>query len=103
MFRFLFRVAFGLTLACHVGALQMDLEVDEGIPDTGLDTTTWLPLVLPPLSSMISLNDFQMAAKNFLLPSNYAEYRSGALDETSETTLLLKYGKCLLYTYINRD
>jgi hypothetical protein len=32
------------------------------------------------------VNDFQMAAKNFLSPQDYAEYRTGALDETSEAT-----------------
>ncbi|KAL0575289.1 hypothetical protein V5O48_006690 [Marasmius crinis-equi] len=55
----------------------------EGLPNTGLDTTDWVAGELPPLEDMLSLNDFQIAAKNRLSRSSYAYYRTGALDEVT--------------------
>lgn len=64
-------------------AADVDQELDEGIADTGLDTTPWTTGEVPPIADMITVNDFQIAAKNSLTARNYAYYRTAALDETS--------------------
>jgi hypothetical protein len=84
MSRLLHGLACGLALAHSVYAVDLDQEVTEGIPDTGLDTSSWTTGVLPDLADMISVNDFQMAAKNFMSAKYYTQYRTGALDETSK-------------------
>ena len=38
---------------------------------------------LPPLASMIALNDFEFAARNYMSPANYTYYRAGAAGEWS--------------------
>ncbi len=43
----------------------------EGLPDTGLDTSSWTAGQLPPLEDMWSLNDMQIAAKNVITPRFY--------------------------------
>jgi hypothetical protein len=83
MLRLLSGLACGLALTRSVCAVDLDQEVTEGIPDTGLDTSSWTTGVLPDIGDMISLNDFQMAAKNYMSAKYYAQYRTGALDETS--------------------
>lgn len=81
--RFLSGLACGLALVNSIYAVDLDQEVDEGIPDTGLDTSSWTAGQLPDIDDMITLNDFQIAAKNFLSAKYYTQYRTGALDETS--------------------
>lgn len=84
MVRFLSSLASGLALARSVYAVDIDQEVSEGIPDTGLDTSSWTAGELPDIDEMVTVNDFQIAAKNFLSGKYYTQYRTGALDETSE-------------------
>jgi isopentenyl diphosphate isomerase/L-lactate dehydrogenase-like FMN-dependent dehydrogenase len=72
-------LAFGLFAAAQ--AAVIDQELDEGIADTGLNTGPWTTGTVPPLTDMITVNDFQIAAKNSLAPRDYAYYRTGALDE----------------------
>ncbi|KAF9045669.1 FMN-linked oxidoreductase [Hymenopellis radicata] len=55
----------------------------EGLPDTGLDTSSWTAGQLPPLEDMWTLNDMQVAAKNVITPRFYASYRTAALDEVT--------------------
>lgn len=64
-------------------AADVDQELDEGIADTGLDTGPWTTGQVPPIGDMITVNDFQIAAKNALAAKDYAYYRTAALDETS--------------------
>lgn len=45
----------------------------EGLPDTGLNTTDWETGVLPSLDEIFDLNDMQMAAKNTLAPRWYGK------------------------------
>ena len=68
-------------------AADVDQELDEGIADTGLDTGPWTAGQVPPLTDMITVNDFQIAAKNALRPRDYAYYRTAALDETSTSII----------------
>ncbi|KZP32308.1 FMN-dependent alpha-hydroxy acid dehydrogenase [Athelia psychrophila] len=71
-----------LLLAGLCATLSSAVTIDmEGLPDTGLDTSTWVTGVAPPLEDLYELNDLQIAAKNTLKPSSYASYRTGALDE----------------------
>lgn len=84
MARLLCKLASGLALARSVYAVDMNMEYNQGLPDTGLDVSGWTAGQLPDLDDMISLNDFQMAAKNFLSAKYYTQYRTGALDETSK-------------------
>lgn len=80
----LLTLALGLSRAVY-GA-DVDQELDEGIADTGLDTGPWTTGQVPPLADMITVNDFQIAAKNALSGRNYAYYRTAALDETSTSS-----------------
>lgn len=57
-------LSFALTFLLH-GCLSVEID-REGLPWTGLNTTDWETGVLPPLDQMWELNDFQIAAKNFL-------------------------------------
>jgi hypothetical protein len=43
----------------------------EGLPNTGLNTSTWQIGQLPPLDDIFDLNDMQIAAKNTLSPKSY--------------------------------
>lgn len=83
MARLLSGLACGLALAQSIGAVFIDQELNEGIPDTGLDTSSWTAGALPNISDMFTLNDFQIAAKNTMSAKDYAQYRTGTLDETS--------------------
>lgn len=87
MFPFLSGLVCGLALAQSVHAVDLDQEVNEGIPATGLDTSNWTTGVLPDIADMFTLNDFQIAAKNALSPRDYTQYRTGTLDETSINAL----------------
>ncbi|KII86466.1 hypothetical protein PLICRDRAFT_178000 [Plicaturopsis crispa FD-325 SS-3] len=53
----------------------------EGLPDTGLDTSAWVTGELPSIDDMFDLNDMQIAAKNTLSGEDYASFRTAALDE----------------------
>ncbi|CEL53396.1 Cytochrome b2, mitochondrial OS=Saccharomyces cerevisiae (strain ATCC 204508 / S288c) GN=CYB2 PE=1 SV=1 [Rhizoctonia solani AG-1 IB] len=72
-------VALTLLTSLSLGAV-----IDtEGLPDTGLNTTSWVPGQAPPLADIFNLHDMQLAAKNTMSKSGYAYYRTGALDETT--------------------
>lgn len=81
-----FSTVFKLWLASSAAAVTIDME---GLPDTGLDTSSWTTGTLPPIADCVDLNDLQIAAKNTLSPANYAYYRTAALDEISELQVLL--------------
>lgn len=66
----------------QANAVVIDME---GLPDTGLDTSSWTTGTLPPIADCVDLNDLQIAAKNTLAPADYAYYRTAALDEISMT------------------
>ncbi|CUA69856.1 hypothetical protein RSOLAG22IIIB_04111 [Rhizoctonia solani] len=53
----------------------------EGLPDSGLDTSSWVNGTKPPLSEMFNLHDMQLAVKNYLGKTQYAYIRTGSLDE----------------------
>ncbi|CAE6507311.1 unnamed protein product [Rhizoctonia solani] len=77
-----YSVALSLLAFVSLGAV-----IDtEGLPDTGLDTTSWVLGKVPPLDDIFNLHDMQLAAKNALSRSDYelhveAFYRTGALDD----------------------
>lgn len=73
-----------LGLAVTIDAVTIDTE---GLPDTGLDTSSWETGTAPPIASLVDINDLQIAAKNTLDPKDYAYYRAAALDEISMSTL----------------
>ncbi|KAJ7624908.1 FMN-dependent alpha-hydroxy acid dehydrogenase [Roridomyces roridus] len=75
----------------------------EGLPDTGLDTSTWTAGTLPPLEDLWDANDFQIAAKNVLKPKYYASYRTGALNEYTYQANLGIYSKVRLNGFSFRD
>lgn len=83
MVRLLSNLACGLALARSVYAVDIDQEVSQGIPDTGLDTSSWTTGTLPDIDDMVTINDFQIAAKNYMSAKYYTQYRTGALDEFS--------------------
>ncbi|RYO90032.1 hypothetical protein DL764_008500 [Monosporascus ibericus] len=74
-------VLFALGLSKVAYAAVIDQELDEGIPDTGLDTGPWTAGQVPPIAQMITANDFQIAAKNSMRARDYAYFRTGVLDE----------------------
>lgn len=74
---------FALGLGSTVHAVTIDME---GLPDTGLDTSSWETGTAPPIANLVNVNDMQIAAKNTLDPADYAYYRAAALDEISMTT-----------------
>ena len=61
----------GLGLS-SVFAADIDME---GLPDTGLNTTSWVTGQLPSLDDIVDLNDMQIAAKNTLTKRWYGEWR----------------------------
>lgn len=73
-----------LGLVYTINAVTIDME---GLPDTGLDTSSWETGTAPPIASLVDINDLQIAAKNTLDPADYAFYRAAALDEISTRTL----------------
>ncbi|KAJ7072181.1 FMN-dependent alpha-hydroxy acid dehydrogenase [Mycena amicta] len=87
---------------CLRSALAVVIDM-EGLPDTGLDTSSWVAGVLPPLKDMFDLNDFQIAAKNSLSPKYYASYRTGALNEYTYQANLNVYSKVRLNGFSFRD
>ncbi|KAI0155638.1 FMN-dependent alpha-hydroxy acid dehydrogenase [Pestalotiopsis sp. NC0098] len=103
MVRFLSSLASGLALARSVYAVDIDQEVSEGIPDTGLDTSSWTAGELPDIDEMVTVNDFQIAAKNFLSGKYYTQYRTGALDETTYINNLEIFRKIIFNGYAFQD
>ncbi|KAF2998751.1 hypothetical protein G7054_g11945 [Neopestalotiopsis clavispora] len=103
MARLLCKLASGLALARSVYAVDMNMEYNQGLPDTGLDVSGWTAGQLPDLDDMISLNDFQMAAKNFLSAKYYTQYRTGALDETTYINNLEIFRKIIFNGYAFQD
>ncbi|KAK6068338.1 hypothetical protein SCUP515_09624 [Seiridium cupressi] len=104
MVRFLSGLACGLAvLTSSVYAVDIDQEVTHGIPDTGLDTSNWTAGQLPDLDDMLTLNDFQIAAKNVLSGKYYTQYRTGALDEITYLNNLEVFRKILFTGYAFQD
>lgn len=76
-------LVFALSLIPIVNGVTIDME---GLPDTGLDTSSWETGTAPPIADLMDINDMQIAAKNTLDAADYAFYRSAALDEISMAT-----------------
>ncbi|KAF9065213.1 FMN-dependent alpha-hydroxy acid dehydrogenase [Rhodocollybia butyracea] len=84
--------------------LCLSVEINrEGLPYTGLNTTDWETGVLPPLTDMWELNDFQIAAKNVLAARWYASYRTAALDQVTYQANLNIWKKIRLNGFTFRD
>ncbi|KAJ7735386.1 FMN-dependent alpha-hydroxy acid dehydrogenase [Mycena maculata] len=81
-------------------AVYIDME---GLPDTGLNTSSWVTGVLPPLDDLWDTNDFQIAAKNVLSGAYYADYRTGALNEYTYQANLGIYSQVKLNGFAFRD
>lgn len=80
----MFSIAFvAAGLLSLVRAADLDKEFFLGIPETGLNVAPWTLRTLPPIADMVSVNDFQIAAKDYLAPADYAYYRTASLDETT--------------------
>ncbi|KAJ7129075.1 FMN-dependent alpha-hydroxy acid dehydrogenase [Mycena filopes] len=95
---------FFLSLFCASWPNAFAVTLDtEGLPDTGLDTSTWTTGVLPPLADIWDLNDMQMAAKNVLSGKYYASYRTAALNEYTYQANLEVYSKCRINGFAFRN
>jgi hypothetical protein len=67
----MFKTSLSLVwLARILSTLAFNID-QEGLPDTGLNTSTWQTGQLPPLDDIFDLNDMQIAAKNTLSPKSY--------------------------------
>ncbi|KAJ0104019.1 hypothetical protein J7T55_009683 [Diaporthe amygdali] len=86
-------VLLALGLGFSARAVTIDME---GLPDTGLDTSSWTTGEAPPIASLVDINDMQIAAKNTLAPSDYAYYRAAALDEITYQANMLGWSKLRL-------
>ena len=88
---------FGLSLAFCAVATTVAVQIDtEGLPDTGLDTSSWQTGVAPSIDDLVDLNDFQIAAKNTLSTRHYAYYRTAALDEITYKANMFDWAKIRL-------
>ncbi|KAJ1304255.1 hypothetical protein OPQ81_005416 [Rhizoctonia solani] len=70
-----------IAAACYnyfASAVVLDTE---GLPDSGLNTSSWVAGVKPPLADIFNLHDMQLAVKNYLGETQYAYIRTGSLDE----------------------
>ncbi|CZT23744.1 related to CYB2-lactate dehydrogenase cytochrome b2 [Ramularia collo-cygni] len=76
-------------------AFAADIDT-EGLPNTGLDTSSWTTGTAPPITSLVNLHDIQIAAKNTLSPRDYAYYRTAALDEVTYLANLNDWAKIKL-------
>jgi isopentenyl diphosphate isomerase/L-lactate dehydrogenase-like FMN-dependent dehydrogenase len=83
-------------LAFATQAITTNTLNQEGLADTGLDTSSWTQGSLPPIASIIDINDFQIAAKYALAPADYAYYRTAALDEITYNNNLFIWEKIRL-------
>lgn len=84
-------LALGLGPTAHAVTIDM-----EGLPDTGLDTSSWETGTAPPIASLVDVNDMQIAAKNTLDARDYAYYRAAALDEITYQANMLGWSKLRL-------
>ncbi|KAF7349436.1 FMN-dependent alpha-hydroxy acid dehydrogenase [Mycena sanguinolenta] len=89
-----------LSMLLKPAAVMIDME---GLPDTGLDTSSWKPGVLPSLQDIWDLNDMQIAAKNVLSGKDYAYYRTGSLNEYTYQANLGIYSKIKINGFGFRD
>ncbi|TFK47154.1 FMN-dependent alpha-hydroxy acid dehydrogenase [Heliocybe sulcata] len=96
----LFLLALVTSLAPLCSAADID---QEGLPDTGLNTSTWITGQLPSLDDIWDLNDIQIAAKNVLRPRYYASYRTAALDEITYQANLNIWSQIRLNGYSFRN
>jgi hypothetical protein len=64
--------ALAITLKAHLAAAVI-LDT-EGLPDSGLNTSSWAAGVKPPLADIFNLHDMQLAVKNYLGETQYGEY-----------------------------
>ncbi|KAF8707373.1 FMN-dependent alpha-hydroxy acid dehydrogenase, partial [Rhizoctonia solani] len=73
-----------ITVFALAASVSLAAVIDtEGLPDTGLNTSSWTTGEAPPLKDILNLHDIQLAAKNTLSKTSYAFFRTGALDETT--------------------
>lgn len=78
-------------------ALSSAVDIDqEGLPNTGLDTSSWITGTAPPINDLVNLHDVQIAAKNTLSTADYAYYRTAALDEVTYQNNLFAWNKIRL-------
>lgn len=70
----------------------------EGLPETGLDTSSWVTGTAPPLENIWSANDMQIAAKNTLAPRWYGTFVLALVTEV----LLLTVKSVLSYRFPRR-
>lgn len=95
---------FSLCSVLFTSGLVAAVTIDqEGLPETGLDTSAWVAGQLPPLEDMWSLNDFQMAAKNTITKKRYVGFRTGALDENTYQANLNIWKDVRLNSFTFRD
>ncbi|KAI4736738.1 FMN-dependent alpha-hydroxy acid dehydrogenase [Aureobasidium sp. EXF-12298] len=88
--------SFAISMAlCVATALAVQIDT-EGLPDTGLDTSSWTTGTLPPIEDLVDANDFQIAAKNVLSDRHYAYYRTAALDEITYNANMRDWNKIRL-------
>ncbi|KAI4716110.1 FMN-dependent alpha-hydroxy acid dehydrogenase [Aureobasidium sp. EXF-10727] len=88
--------SFTISLAlCAASTFAVQIDT-EGLPDTGLDTSSWTTRTLPPIEDLVDANDFQIAAKNVLSDKNYAYYRTAALDEITYNANMRDWDKIRL-------
>ncbi|KEQ88261.1 FMN-dependent alpha-hydroxy acid dehydrogenase [Aureobasidium pullulans] len=86
-----------LSLALCAVSTTVAVQIDtEGLPDTGLDTSSWQTGVAPPIDDLVDANDFQIAAKNALSDRHYAYYRTAALDEITYNANMQDWAKIRL-------
>lgn len=88
-------LALGLAAAADIDT--------EGLPNTGLDISSWTTGVAPSIDDIVNLHDIQIAAKNTLSARNYAYYRTAALDEVTYQANLMNWAKIRLNGYSFQD
>lgn len=91
-----------LLLLSIASASAADID-QEGLPNTGLDTSSWTTGTAPAIDELVNLHDIQIAAKNTLSAANYAYYRSAALDEVTYQNNLFAWNKIRLHGYSLTD
>lgn len=88
----LLAVSFSLIASAAV----IDQEVLQGIPESGLDTSSWITGTIPPLGDIVAINDYQIAAKNFLQKKDYVYYRTASLGESTYINNMQIWDKVVL-------
>lgn len=93
-----------LFLPCLAIGFAAAVDIDtEGLPNTGLDTSSWTTGTAPSIDDLVNLHDIQIAAKNTLSARNYAYYRTAALDEVSYQANLFNWQKIRLNGFSFQD